>query len=275
MQDTESILSQKSKISTNPMLLTLLNELDKAVVYSNTGNVTTNQKLWENYSKEWQPNEHWVQKMAENVCMGCDIQALGDEWAPRKDTQEIIDMFIKPNISSSSNVIEIGVGGGRIAREVVAHVSQLTCYDISTMMLKRAREAIPEEHRDRVSFHCLDTTLSLGEWAADNSVDFMYSFDVFPHVDLHVMLTYFREAQRVLRPGGQFFFSTSDMTSPGGWERFSRQKSTTVGGFCWTSPDAVLSLVERAGLKVAARAQYRADNVYLHRDLLLVVQKPD
>ena len=50
--------------------------------------------------------------------METDIQSLGDEWAPRKDTVEVIETFIKPNISLASIVIEIGVGGGKMRYKI-------------------------------------------------------------------------------------------------------------------------------------------------------------
>ena len=112
MQEAEHFLSQKTNTSSNPFLIQVLNELDKAVVYSKTGNISTNKKLWENYSKEWLPQELWVKKMAKQVCMEEDLQTVGDEWAPRKDTLEIIQSYIMPFITNESTVAEIGVGGG-------------------------------------------------------------------------------------------------------------------------------------------------------------------
>ena len=53
-----------------------------------------------------------VQKMASANGMGSDLVMLGDEWAPRKDTLEIIESFIVPFITTSNVVAEIGVGGG-------------------------------------------------------------------------------------------------------------------------------------------------------------------
>ncbi len=41
------------------------------------------------------------------------------------------------------------------------------------------------------------------------------SFDVFPHVDHHVLFRYLKEIHRVLKIGGRAFLSTSDITSVG------------------------------------------------------------
>ncbi len=52
--------------------------------------------------------------MANDVNMNEDLQCIGDEWAPRRDTLEAIHDFIIPYITCNDIVGEIGVGGGRI-----------------------------------------------------------------------------------------------------------------------------------------------------------------
>lgn len=97
-------------------------------------------------------------------------------------------------------------------------------------------------------------------------------------MDSHVLFNYLKEFQKALKPGGLAFFSTSDITSPGGWERFEKQKFSTVGGFCFTSQQIVRHLVEKAGLEVVTCSSpadpVTQHNVYYNRDLLILVRKP-
>lgn len=80
---------------------------------------------------------------------------------------------------------------------------------------------------------------------ADQSVDFAYAFDVFPHVgsilsflvslpllnqDIHTIRDYIREFWRILLPGGKALVHTSNLNSDAGWERFNQQKEFSVGG---------------------------------------------
>lgn len=51
--------------------------------------------------------------MASDVGMTERLTYIGDEWAPREHTTEVIDDFILPYISDQSKVAEIGVGGGK------------------------------------------------------------------------------------------------------------------------------------------------------------------
>jgi len=281
MQEAEKLLAEKTGAASNPLVSQMLKELDKAVVYNNT-NLSTNQKLWDNYSREWSKSKNnnnnneindWVLKMASNVGMSDDLDCLGDEWAPRSDTLEIINNFIYPYIDNSSIVAEIGVGGGRIAKEVINKISTLHCYDVSSEMLTRSKNNIkPINNNNQIYFTLVDSmNQSLG--VSDNFFDFIYSFDVLPHVDLHIIFSYLKEIKRTLKPGGKCFISTADLSSKGGWERFEVQSMSTVGGFCFTTPDAVLLLIEKAGLKVVQIGERKDCNVYLYRDFLVVVEK--
>jgi ubiquinone/menaquinone biosynthesis C-methylase UbiE len=214
-------------------------------------------------------------KIASNVGMGNDLSTLGDEWASRSDTLEIVHDFIYPYVNDSSVVAEIGVGGGRIAKEVIYHVAELHCYDVSPEMITRSTNVLKPDtsnNNRKVTFTLLNSD-NQSLQCSDNYFDFIYSFDVLPHVDLHVIYSYLKEIKRTLKLGGKCFISTSDITSPGGFERFQAQTISTVGGFCWTSQDAVLSLIGQVGLNVVKIGQRRDNNVYLHRDFLVVVEK--
>lgn len=50
--------------------------------------------------------------MASDVSMDHQLASVGDEWAPREHTIEVIQHFIFPHVSASSVVGEVGVGGG-------------------------------------------------------------------------------------------------------------------------------------------------------------------
>ena len=277
----------------NAMVQALLEQLDQAVVYSVGGNMQTNRKLWDNYSQEWSPQQAWVRKMSANVGMEDSLEVLGDEWAPRAHTNEIIETFILPH-TNGGRVAEIGVGGGRIARAVVNGTHEFHAFDVSSRMLERTKGVlmasprakpgegavssfqIDNEYQTLVTFTVVQSeNQSLLGAERESFFDFIYSFDVLPHVDLHVIFKYLKEFYRTLKPGGKCFISTADLTSEGGWARFVAQKSASVGGFCFASPETILYLVEKAGFEVLQRGERRPDNVYLHRDLLLLLLKPE
>jgi predicted TPR repeat methyltransferase len=75
---------------------------------------------------------------------------------------------------------------GRVASKIAPRVKQLKCFDIAEEMLKKAQNALKSLEITNASF----TLLSETKLPADltDQLDFVYAFDVFPHVDLHTQV---------------------------------------------------------------------------------------
>ena len=114
--DKASLRNNASYSSSTLLIKQVLQQLGESVVYSDPSNVHTNKKLWNTYCSEWNNSSAippWLAKMASDVEMSHDLRTIGDEWAPRRHTEEIIRMFILPFIdATSTHAAEIGVGGG-------------------------------------------------------------------------------------------------------------------------------------------------------------------
>lgn len=98
-------------------------------------------------------------------------------------------------------VVNIGCGMGRLDRFLAPQVAQLIGFDVSDLMLERARKYLAgcsnvELHRADQGLPQLDA----------QSVDLVISFLVFQHCPKEVTWSYFRDAARVLKHGGQFLF---------------------------------------------------------------------
>ncbi|MBY0373860.1 MAG: class I SAM-dependent methyltransferase [Bryobacteraceae bacterium] len=95
--------------------------------------------------------------------------------------------------------LEIGCGPGRLLKPMSAWFGEIHGIDVSDAMIARARErlaAIPHAHAHAGSGSDLAPF-------ADASFDFIYSYAVFQHIpSREVVLSYLREAVRVLKPGG-------------------------------------------------------------------------
>jgi ubiquinone/menaquinone biosynthesis C-methylase UbiE len=195
---------------------------------------------------------------------------LGEEWgAPPAAVDEILDRFLFPYVGPESVVAEVGVGGGRIAVRVAPRVGRLYGFDISPEMLRAARTALAD--RDNVELVLLRSPELPGD--LDEGVDFVYAFATFLHLDLHVMWRYFREFARVLRPGGHAFVHTATITTPGGWERFAAQRTFSVEGFYFVSPEIVQTLAVRAGLTPVEDSAPDEANAYLNRDYFALFRR--
>jgi ubiquinone/menaquinone biosynthesis C-methylase UbiE len=97
--------------------------------------------------------------------------------------------------------IEIGCGPGRLIKPLSRHFGEIHGVDVSDEMIRIASGRLRNISNARV--HATNgATLSQ---FADESIDFIYSYAVFQHIPSRdVVLSYMREATRVLKPGGIF-----------------------------------------------------------------------
>uniref|UniRef100_A0A7S2UUH0 Methyltransferase domain-containing protein n=1 Tax=Fibrocapsa japonica TaxID=94617 RepID=A0A7S2UUH0_9STRA len=264
------------------MAMSLINSLGSALVYPDQGNFVTNKKLWNLYAQEWSPSEDWVKDIARPNNSSQDIGSssnevdelkfVGQEWSPDTDLEEILQQFVYDYIDEDKLVAEIGCGGGRLAAKVAPRVKKMDCYDISKEMISQAEKAL--SFLSNVDFHILEEPSFSKN--CEKLYDFIYCFDVMVHMDLHLINKYFGEIGRALKDDGKAFISTANITSTGGWARFSKQRKYTVGGFYFLCPEMVRFLLHKNGLRPVKEGPIEeSTNVYLNRDYLVLVEKSD
>lgn len=235
-------------------------------------NIEYNKHLWDNYAKDWATdrilieNSEIVEDKKESY-----IERLGDEWGTKDDVNNIIEEYIFPYINKGSIAGEIGVGGGRIASKVVGKVNHLYCFDVSAEMIEKAKSALQGTNFSNYTCILLDRC-TLPE-SFTEKFDFIYSFDVFVHLDLHNMWSYFKEINRVLKCKGKAFLHTSNLGAPGGWDRFSKQDAYSVEGHYYISPEIIYILSKRSNFRIIKKSDISQENLYLHRDYLFILEK--
>lgn len=260
------------------MLERLARKVKQLTMPAATSNVAYNRKRWDRYARRWVWNKRrWAkapelyledpQVTKEN--MPHYLTHLGDEWGTKADVDRVVEEYILPYVSSGDVVAEIGSGGARIASRVVARPKELWCFDVSPQMLKKARSALREFPQTRF------VELPQPRFPDDcaGRFDFIYSFDVFVHLDLHTIWKYLTEIRRVLKTGGKAFIHVSNLTTPAGWERFAVQDDYSVEGFYFLTPQIADLLIERSGLKTIKTSSFDPTNYYLRRDYLVVLEK--
>ena len=233
-------------------------------------NIEHNRALWNRYAKTWDKKRIPVENPdIDEDQRSAYLTYLGDEWGRRSDVDKIVEEYIYPYITQDSVVAEIGVGGGRIASRVADKVKELYALDISKEMLRTARVALANHPNMRfILLHNPELPDTLIE-----RCDFIYSFDVFVHLDLHTMWKYFVQIHRALKGGGHAFIHTTNLKAPGGWERFSSQDEFSVGGHYPISPEIIEILAEHSGLSITRTSTPDPSNFYLNRDYLVIVEK--
>ena len=130
-----------------------------------------------------------------------DWSDLGESWTPGEVwRQAILNQALRPHLESAQRILEIGPGGGRWTTELIASKpSELHLVDLTRTALDLCSERFGElpglqlHQNDGATLPFLD----------DDSIDLLWSFDVFVHIEKPEVASYFAEFARVLRPGAK------------------------------------------------------------------------
>jgi SAM-dependent methyltransferase len=186
-------------------------------------------------SLEW--NRKWGAMMA-GFAAGPSEEHFGDRWGHPEEFGPLLEVrsrFIDRWFRAGMRVVEIGSGGGRW-----------------TQFLQTAGELVIVEYNPE-SFSCLRTRFPRlaftpyqtsgyeiggvsGGWA-----DFVFTFDVFVHLEPDGIQSYLHEIERVLRPGGIAVVHYGDVR---------KDIAAANPGFSRTTRALMESLIAATGLRV-------------------------
>jgi ubiquinone/menaquinone biosynthesis C-methylase UbiE len=157
------------------------------------GSYAVNEELfWDQYVKDWEKSDR------------NNSQYLGTEW---KNEEDFVSLLRKYS-SQEKNALEIGCGGGRITASGVQLFKHVYATDVSEEMVRKAKGSIKAAN---VSFHKLDGFTLKG--FSDQSIDYVYSHDVFIQLSSIQVYPYLCEVKRVLRTGGIGLISFYDFVA--------------------------------------------------------------
>ena len=112
--------------------------------------------------------------------------------------QSIVDCFIKPNIDKDSVAVDFACGHGRWTRYFL-DVKQLILVDLNESCIDFCKQRY-KKHENIEYFVNDGKTLP---FIQDNSVDFVWSFDSFVHMERDVIDSYMCEFSRILKHDGR------------------------------------------------------------------------
>jgi SAM-dependent methyltransferase len=128
---------------------------------------------------------------------GWDWSTRGEEWTASEEwKQGLVDDVLLRVIPAGGTVVEIGPGAGRWSEHLVARADRLIGVDLAQAPFDALAERLGSK-AERV----IGDGRSL-PGIADDTVDAVWSFDVFVHVAPVDQATYLAEIARVLVPGG-------------------------------------------------------------------------
>jgi ubiquinone/menaquinone biosynthesis C-methylase UbiE len=128
-----------------------------------------------------------------------DWQNRGEEWTLSADWKNsVVTSLMRPHMSHGGVILEIGPGGGRWTEHLQPIASRLIVVDISSECLRFCRERFSSLGNIEYVLTSSSDLPGLG----DDSVDSIWSFDAFVHINSSEVEAYFQEFRRVLKEGG-------------------------------------------------------------------------
>lgn len=201
-----------------------------------------------------------------------DPRAIGMDVDEPEEVVAYLDRtVIEPFFERCPVMLEIGPGGGRFTEVLLPKCETLIAVDTSSNMLELLRRRFGDDER---------LVLQLGdghglEAVADESVDGIFSYGVFVHLQHWDIYNYLTEFRRVLKPGGKALVQHSNTFSELGWEKFRRDlrrqlnRHKLPSSFIVNTPDLMREFIVRAGLEVVDMNVSAA-----RRDCISLMHKP-
>jgi SAM-dependent methyltransferase len=127
-----------------------------------------------------------------------DWGAGGDEWTPSEEwKQSVMKCVLEKHMPAGKRMLEIGPGGGRWTGALIERSADFTAVDISASCVELCRNKFGENEKRRF---ILGSGSDL-KGVADGSIDALWSFDVFVHINQTEVEAYADEFRRIMTPG--------------------------------------------------------------------------
>jgi hypothetical protein len=162
----------------------------------------------------------------------------GIEWGDPDEIPPLMymrDHFLIPYVTSDSTVVEIGVGGGRWTRYML-HAKRIYAVDYHQEILNELKSNYP---RGNITFVKNNGDDFPG--VAPHSVDFVFSFGTFVHLDLDIIDRYLGNMKPLLKPEANVVIQYADKTKPLG---------ASTDGFSDNDPQRMRNLVLSHGYAI-------------------------
>jgi ubiquinone/menaquinone biosynthesis C-methylase UbiE len=193
-----------------------------------------------------------------------DWSSGGEEWTLSPEWKAlVIKNVLRKNIPTGGTILEIGPGAGRWTEVLVEMADHLVAVDISD----RCIELCKQKFHDcaNAEFHVNDgCQLS---FIAPSSIDSIWSFDVFVHINPEDVAHYIKEFARILKRGGRgSVHHAADGGKHGGW-----RSNLTAAFFREKLEENGLRVLEQGNSWEDGQQSFKLD---LYNDVVTVFEKP-
>ena len=130
---------------------------------------------------------------------GHNWSQLGEEWSNNPEWKEsFVKHVLNPMVNEGTDILEIGPGGGRWTEYLLEKAKNITLVDLTPECIDLCKERFKDYKNIK---YFVNDGVSL-EFVPDNSMDHIWSFDVFVHVQAKDIEGYFKQFPRILKKGG-------------------------------------------------------------------------
>ena len=182
----------------------------------------------------------------------------GDKPSPG-NLAKVVKRYLRPHVTPDAVVLEIGPGGGRWTQFLVG-AREVVLVDLNAQFFRYLRKRF-RRHRRKLRFY-QTSGYELGG-IDDGSIDFVFSFGTFVHIEPEGIGEYLGEIARVLRSGGTGTIQYADRTKP------FIQAVPDFGGFSDMNAPRMEGLVADHGLEIVEH-----DRKLLDHSNVVVIRKP-
>lgn len=191
-----------------------------------THSIQENRVIWDNY--DWsRAGEEWT----EHVRMYRRID-------PEKWKSILVKEMILKYIKTGSSILEIGPGAGRWTEILSGLAGRLVLADISKTCIDICKERF--KTNNNIEFNLIENDL---DFLTDRSIDAIWSYDVFVHINPSDIDAYLEEFQRILKHGSYGIIHHAGS--------YSSEKEARHKGFrSYMNGDLFAELVTKHGMKM-------------------------
>jgi SAM-dependent methyltransferase len=192
-----------------------------------------------------------------------DWSGSGDEWSASPEWKHaLIRSVLQQEIPPEQDVLEIGPGAGRWTSHLLERARRYIGVDISSTCVEHCRKLFADNARAKFVLGS-GRDLAMVE---DRSIDAIWSYDAFVHINAAEVESYVGEFHRVLRPGAVAVIHHGGVGGEaGGW----RSNLTA---------DALQQMVTRRGLTLEKSLDHWVDADTVHSltygDRIAIIRKP-
>ena len=207
--------------------------------------VEQNRSVWDNY--DWsQSGEEWT----------CDAQYRGLD--PLRWKNNLINEMILKYFRRNSIILEIGPGAGRWTEFLHPLAKNLIVADISKKCLNICKKRFNTV--DKIEYRIIDKKL---EFIDNNTIDHVWSYDVFVHINPSDVEKYVEDFSRILKPGGVAIIHHSG--------KFSNSNEKMDGWRAYMDKEQFANFVQKFGMKIIEQNEKL---VHFDGDVISVFTKP-